>query len=249
MSTTITQSDWYPIILSAIRPEWKEFFNNNSEYLRQINQLLLTHNTTPRGLEIFTAYQLIDPNNIKVVIIGQDPYYQELGFLDHTGRYATKAMGAAFSLRPMDPNAQSLTMIYKELERSIPDFRRPSHGYLESWAQQGVFLLNSSLTTNIGEANCHPITWKIFIAKTIEYIESRNPNLCYVRWGRNAQKLPVGNSFMKFDAAHPANRNGGRGEGFIGCNHFNLVNEHLVSRGLTPIDWLSICRIRYNSTQ
>lgn len=234
---------WYPQILELIRPEWQPFFRENDVFLRSISQMLTRsgHNITPRGLEIFTAFQWVNPYDIKVVIIGQDPYYQELD------GGMTKAMGAAFSLRPWDRNARSLDMIYKELCSSVPGFTKPSHGYLESWAQQGVFLLNSSLTTVVGTPDMHPITWKSFIAKTIEFIEKHNKNLCYIRWGQNAKKLPVGNSLMKFDAAHPASRHGNaNGDGFIGCNHFNQVNDHLMSKGIQPIDWTSICRENYS---
>lgn len=235
--------EWFPQILSDIRSEWRPFFLANQGYLQSIDRLLKLSgpNITPRGLEIFIGYQWVNPYNIKVVIIGKSPDPRLLP------NGMTKAMGASYSLRPLDTDIKNLNTIYEELSRSIPGFTKPSHGYLETWGQQGVFFLNSSLTTLIGQSGAHPIQWKIFLDKTIEYIEKCSPNLCYIRWGQDAKKLPVSNSLMKFDAKQPVGNT--NGQGFFGCNHFNLVNEHLMSRGIEPIDWTSICRVQYKQTE
>jgi uracil-DNA glycosylase len=224
---------WYPGILVDIREEWQPFFRENKHFLRSADTALRMRDKpiTPRGLEIFNAYQLTPPNLVKVILVGQDPYYQLLS----SGE--TKATGCSFSLRPYDEPTKSLKTIFQELESDIPGFVRPDHGNLESWAEQGVFLLNSSLTTDIGEANQHQVQWKEFIAATIRYLEELNPDLCYIMWGAEARKLNTGSKFKKFCAAHPASR----GNQFLGCRHFSSVNKHLVERGIDPIDWTSIC--------
>lgn len=225
--------EWFDDIFTHIRPEWRKFFNDNRLFLESANIALKYCNTpiTPRGLEIFTAYEWTAPEEVKVILVGQDPYYQVLS----SGE--TKAVGASFSLRPYDTITQSLRTIYTELKNDIPGFKPPNHGNLESWARQGVMLLNTSLTTDVGVANQHQVQWKEFVDSTIRYLEELNPNICYIMWGAEARKLKTGSKFVKFCAAHPASRSGG----FLGCKHFSKVNNHLIERGIEPIDWTSIC--------
>jgi uracil-DNA glycosylase len=230
--------EWYKIIHECIREEWQPFFIENKALIKNTYKSIYRNCsyrlTTPRGIEIFSAFEWTDPNNIRVIIVGQDPYPQLIKTPEGD---VTRAMGAAFSLRKHDPNAVSLDTIYRELEDSVEGFVKPNHGDLESWAKQGVFLLNKSLTTVINTPNAHSGKWDEFVSRVIEYVEQLNPYVCYILWGKEAQKIPAGNKHMKFMANHPAARNGG----FLGCNHFNKVNKYLESKGLEPIDWTSIC--------
>jgi len=133
----------------------------------------------------------------------------------------------------------SLITIYKELERSIPGFRRPAHGCLEEWAHQGVLLLNATLTVRHKEPNSHAkCGWQEFTDAVIRTLNEQKSGLIYLLWGGFAQKkgkIVDRSKHTVLEAAHPSPMAGNKG--FEGCNHFATVNELLQERGESPIVW------------
>lgn len=176
----------------------------------------------------WTNYCPID--QVKIVILGQDPYHND-----------GQAMGLAFSVprecRPLPP---SLRNIYKELSAEYPDtFIAPKHGCLESWAKQGVLLLNATLTVKAHEAASHANRgWETFTDQVIAHLNSQCENLVFLLWGNHAQKKSSMISKQKhlvLSAAHPSPLSASRG--FFGCNHFKLANEFLAEKGRGEIEW------------
>lgn len=167
---------------------------------------------------------------VKVVILGQDPYHND-----------GQAMGLAFSVpkdcRPLPP---SLRNIYKELSMEYPDtFITPKHGCLESWAKQGVLLLNATLTVKAHEAASHSNRgWETFTDQVIAHLNAKCDNLVFLLWGNHAQKkssMINKQKHLVLNAAHPSPLSASRG--FFGCNHFKQANEFLIEKGRDPIDW------------
>lgn len=176
----------------------------------------------------WTTYCPID--QVKVVILGQDPYHND-----------GQAMGLAFSVpkecRPLPP---SLRNIYKELTAEYPDtFTAPKHGCLESWAKQGVLLLNATLTVKAHEAASHSNRgWETFTDQVISHLNSQCDNLVFLLWGNHAQKkssMINKQKHLVLSAAHPSPLSASRG--FFGCNHFRLANEFLTEKGRDQVEW------------
>lgn len=135
----------------------------------------------PPQEDIFNAFRFTPFDNVNVVILGQDPYHGP-----------NQAHGLSFSVRPGVPAPPSLVNMYKELEKEYPDFKRPNHGYLESWAKQGVLLLNTVLTVEKGQAHSHAnYGWEIFTDAVIEQINQRRDGVIFLLWGAHAQKKDV----------------------------------------------------------
>jgi uracil-DNA glycosylase len=175
----------------------------------------------------FTRYSTF--RNVKVVILGQDPYHGP-----------GQAHGLAFSVRKGVAIPPSLQNMYKELARST-DFKIPRHGCLEGWSKQGVLLLNASLTVRAGQASTHSqIGWQQFTDSIIKYIASNN-QCVFMLWGAHAQKkasfIPKGKHLI-LKTVHPSPLSAYRG--FIGCDHFKLCNEWLKNQGKEEIDWSCI---------
>jgi uracil-DNA glycosylase len=214
---------------------WKHVFKEAWPELEMISEKIQDEQTKyricPDLEDIFTAFECTPFKSIKVVLLGQDPYPQVLP----DGR--SRATGLSFSVRQDDEIPSSLLNIYKELQQSIPGFKPPSHGCLEKWTRQGVFLLNMGLTVRAGQPGSHVYLWSGFLYKVIRKIVESNPNVIFLLWGAEAQamKRDIGDSVTKFTARHPSGKNAG--QGFIGCQHFAKVNRLLKKRGLTPIDW------------
>ena len=185
----------------------------------------------PPQKDVFNAFRYTELNNVKVVILGQDPYHGP-----------GQAHGLAFSVRPGIATPPSLLNMYKELEGSIPGFTRPAHGYLESWAHQGVLLLNTVLTVRAGQAHSHAsLGWETFTDKVIGLINEHQEGVVFLLWGAHAQKKgaiidPKRHHVLK--APHPSPLSAHRG--FFGCNHFVLTNKWLEKRGEKPIDWMPV---------
>lgn len=193
------------------------------------------HQIYPSMAEIFQAFRLTPLAEVKVVIVGQDPYFSKSYY---NGIYFPTATGVSFSVRKWDKIPGTLQNIYKELSASVEGFITPDNGDLSSWSQQGVLMLNCSLTVREGQEKSHdPIVWDGFISKVVEYIKLTNPQCIYVMWGINAQKLAskLADPTVQLTAPHPSGNSAFRG--FFGCNHFNLINEHLIKQGKTPINW------------
>ena len=190
----------------------------------------------PHRRDIFKIFSMVQPPEIKVVILDQAPYPRMIG--DHP-----EAVGMSYGGHPDNPVPASLKNIYKELARSIPGYRTPGHGDLTHWVLQGVFLLNMSLTVRINQPNSHSEVWMGFIIPVLEAIGQANPECVFMLWGGDAQKAVkyISSRSKVLACNHPSPRSvmmGGK-ECFIGCGHFVKCNEILVSQKKTPIDWQS----------
>jgi len=213
---------------------WEQLFYDNIKILKNINTILKDKIFIPETYKVLNVYYTCPLQNIKVVILGQDPYptNDTFGF-----PYAT---GLAFSVRQELQRTKwpsSLKNIIKELENEYRGQTR-NNGCLLDWSNQGVFLLNTCLTVKPNEPDSHKDLWFGFIQKTLETI-CQNVNKCiFVLWGQKAQKIEkyLTNGAIVLKAAHPSGYSANKG--FIGCNHFKLINEHLITLNKTPIIWL-----------
>lgn len=225
-----------PINPSTVQIEasWKAALANEfaQPYFTHIKQTLLTAKQQgavvyPPGKLIFNAFNATPLSDVKVVIIGQDPYHQP-----------QQAMGLSFSVPQGVRVPPSLKNIYKELARSIDGFVIPQHGDLTAWSQQGVFLLNAVLTVEQGKAASHSkIGWQQFTDAVIRTISDQREGVIFMLWGNFAKKkaaLIDSNKHHVLTAVHPSPL---AGNGFQGCNHFVRANALLVQQGEAPIDW------------
>ena len=181
----------------------------------------------PAADKIFSAYAATPPENLKVVILGQDPYHQP-----------NQAHGMAFSVMEGVAVPPSLQNIHKEIADEYGG--EPSQkGCLIPWAEQGVFLLNSSLTVEASRPNSHAGKgWEIFTNNTIEYINGIDRPIVYLLWGRNAKDkshLITNAKHLVLQAAHPSPFSAY--SGFFSCGHFKRANEFLEANGISPIKW------------
>ena len=176
--------------------------------------------------DIFNAFKLCAYEDVKVVILGQDPYYGE-----------GQAHGLAFSVKKGIDVPPSLKNIYKEMESDI-GFRIPSHGCLESWAKQGVFLLNTSLTVRKGQPLSHRGKgWETFTDHVISLLSAREKPMVFLLWGANARsKKPLidRSRHLVLEAPHPSPLSAFAG--FFGCRHFSRANAFLAEHG-EKVDW------------
>lgn len=182
----------------------------------------------PPAAHVFEAFRLTEFRHIKVVILGQDPYHGP-----------GQAHGLAFSVLPTIAPPPSLQNIYKELAADIKEFNLPSHGYLASWSQQGVLLLNTVLTVQCGHAHSHArLGWEQFTDKVISLINQHHHGVIFLLWGAHAQKKGQfidTTRHIKLTAPHPSPLSAHRG--FLGCGHFSKTNAELMKQGISPIDW------------
>ncbi|WP_041186184.1 uracil-DNA glycosylase [Candidatus Moranella endobia] len=182
----------------------------------------------PPDKEVFHAFRLTELSAVKVVIIGQDPYHGP-----------NQTHGLSFSVKPGVPVPPSLLNIYKELTNDITSFVIPNHGCLQSWAQQGVLLLNTVLTVEAGQAYSHArLGWKMFTDKVIKVLNMHREGIIFLLWGSHAQQTgliidPQRHYVLK--APHPSPMSAS--SGFFGCHHFSQANNLLVQQGKKPIDW------------
>ena len=181
----------------------------------------------PPMYDIYNAFKTTDYNDVKVVILGQDPYHEP-----------NQAHGMAFSVRPGVPTPPSLQNMYKELQDSLGCFI-PNNGYLVKWAEQGVLLLNTTLTVRRANANSHSQAgWQTFTDNVIRKLSDRAEPIIFMLWGSNARrKTEMIDSSRHFilEAPHPSPLSAYRG--FFGCNHFAKANDILARLGKSPIDW------------
>jgi uracil-DNA glycosylase len=181
----------------------------------------------PKGSEWFRALDLTPLSKVRVVILGQDPYHG-LG----------QAHGLCFSVRPGVRPPPSLINIFKELETDI-GIRRPKHGHLETWAKQGVLLLNSVLTVESGLAASHKDKgWERFTDAVIRLVAAQPQPIVFLLWGSYAQKKAAfvdASRHLILKAAHPSPLSAHNG--FLGCKHFSQANAFLAARGQAAIDW------------
>ncbi|MBO7555361.1 MAG: uracil-DNA glycosylase [Neisseriaceae bacterium] len=182
----------------------------------------------PPAQDIFNAFRYTEFNQVKAVIIGQDPYHN-----------VGQAHGLAFSVQQGVEIPPSLKNIYKELASDIDGFQIPHHGCLKKWADEGVLLLNTVLTVKAHLAHSHKdIGWETFTDKVIEVLNNHRENLVFLLWGNPAQKKgsKIDTSrHLVLKAAHPSPLSAHRG--FFGCRHFSQTNQYLRQHGISPIDW------------
>jgi uracil-DNA glycosylase len=197
--------------------------------LEQVKQARLAGQVIyPPEADVFNAFKLTSPDNLKVVILGQDPYHGP-----------NQAHGLAFSVRHGVRTPPSLQNMYKELALEDPEFRIPEHGCLEAWAKQGVLLLNTVLTVVATQPNSHrKLGWEQFTDKVIAQIDAQCRGIVFLLWGSHAQKkgrLIDRQRHYVLEAPHPSPLSAHRG--FLGCGHFKQANELLVKQGKTPVNW------------
>lgn len=216
---------------------WESLFTSNE--LKNISSKLNDEENKygpyyPLKQDIFNAFYYTPLDQVKVVILGQDPYPQSVIIKNHK---LPRAVGLSFSVRREDKVPSSLQNIYKELANTYPHFIKPKHGDLREWAQQGVLLLNYSLTVRAGVPASHIKIWNDFIQEVLTCLQKVHPQCIYILWGQHAQKFAskLGPSSIILKAAHPSGLSAHHG--FFGCNHFVLANEELIRQGKTPINW------------
>ncbi|MDO5441146.1 MAG: uracil-DNA glycosylase [Bacillota bacterium] len=203
----------------------KEYYLKLREFLKSEYS---NHVIYPDMHDIFNALKAASYEDIKVVIIGQDPYHEP-----------NQAHGMAFSVKPGVEAPPSLKNIYKELSSDIPGFVVPQDGYLQKWATQGVLLLNAVLTVRAHQANSHKGKgWEIFTDRVIELINEKETPVVFLLWGANARakKALITNPIhYVLEAPHPSPLSAYNG--FFGCKHFSKCNDLLIKSGQNPIDW------------
>ena len=182
----------------------------------------------PPSQDVFNAFNLTELDKVKVVILGQDPYHGP-----------KQAHGLCFSVLPKIKTPPSLVNIYKELASDISGFTIPQHGFLQSWAEQGVLLLNTVLTVEQAQAHSHAkIGWEQFTDTVIQQLSDHCNGLVFLLWGSHAQKKGAVIETQKHHvliAPHPSPLSAYRG--FFGCKHFSETNKLLKQQNKSPINW------------
>lgn len=215
-------------------PEWQALLEAEFEqpYMQQLKTFLQQQKAQqkiiyPHSADWFHALETTPLSQVKVVIIGQDPYHQP-----------GQAHGLCFSVKPGVAIPPSLMNIYKELNNDL-GITAPKHGYLEAWARQGVLLLNAVLTVEHGQANAHQGKgWEQFTDRVISLINQQRDNVVFMLWGSYAQKKGLAidsQRHLVLKAPHPSPLSAHRG--FLGCKHFSQANSYLQQHGKTPIEW------------
>lgn len=216
-----------------IHESWKNVLKDEFQqpYFSGIKQFILEQKKKgktvyPPGSLIFNAFNLTPFSELKVVIIGQDPYHG-----------AGQAHGLCFSVQHGIQPPPSLINIFKEIKNDL-GIEPPAHGNLEKWAKQGVLLLNTSLTVNAGEPNSHTgCGWRTFTDAVIKKISEQKNSVVFLLWGKFAQEkeaLIDTTKHLVLKAAHPSPYSADR---FFGCRHFSKTNEWLKQKGMSEIDW------------
>ncbi|KAH3745948.1 uracilDNA glycosylase [Pelomyxa schiedti] len=214
-------STWRGVLDGSFR---KEYFYELMKFVQQERHSKVIF---PPAKDVWNAFECTPFDQVRVVIIGQDPYIN-----------AGQAHGLCFSVKRGVAVPPSLKRMYEELKRSIPTFRAPNHGCLESWARQGVFMINATLTVESGKANSHKDSeWSTFTDEVVQVLNERKKNVIYLLWGAFAKKKGARINKQTnhiLVANHPSPQCGTK---FMNCNHFVKTNEILESLGEKPIDW------------
>ncbi|MGD9901182.1 MAG: uracil-DNA glycosylase [Spirochaetales bacterium] len=214
-------ADWYDLLEEEFE---KDYFLKLSKFLKEE---YATKNIYPPKEEVFSALNLLKLSNIKVVIIGQDPYHQK-----------GQAQGLCFSVKDGVQIPPSLQNIYKELNTDLGCYI-PNTGNLTKWARQGVLLLNTVLTVEDSKPNSHRFKgWENFTLEIIKKVNAQNNRLVFLLWGNNAKDFKQYIDLKKhlvLTAPHPSPLSAY--SGFMGCKHFSKTNEFLKVNGQKIIDW------------
>jgi uracil-DNA glycosylase len=219
----------------SIEPSWKNvlqgeftkpYFFTLTQHIKE--EIRAGKTIFPQGPLIFNAFNSTPFDQVKVIIIGQDPYHGP-----------GQAHGLSFSVADGVKPPPSLVNIFKEIKQDIGLTMPPGKGNLSYWASQGVLLLNAALTVRAGEPFSHAnIGWNIFTDAVIKCLSEKKSNLVFLLWGRFAQEkksLIQNNQHLVLTAPHPSPFSADKG--FFGCAHFSKTNAFLIQHGQYPIDW------------
>ncbi len=215
-------------------PSWKALLSSEFEqaYMQQLGDFLRAEKAAgkvifPPGPQMFNALNSTPFYKVKVVVLGQDPYHGP-----------GQAHGLSFSVPPGVRIPPSLLNIYKEIERDL-GLAIPNHGCLQSWAEQGVLLLNATLSVQQANAGSHQNKgWEQFTDRIVQQLSEQREGLVFLLWGSYAQKkgrVVDAQKHCVLKSVHPSPLSAHRG--FLGCGHFSATNNYLLQRGQPPIDW------------
>lgn len=217
-----------------LESSWKAVLESEfaKPYMQDLKRFLQAekkeHAVFPPSNLIFNAFDHTPFDRVKVVILGQDPYHN-----------VGQAHGLSFSVPRGVSIPPSLRNMYQELSTDIPGFQIPAHGDLTAWADQGVLLLNATLTVRAHTAASHQGKgWEAFTDKAIAELSARRSGIVFLLWGRYAKNKAALIDYRKhfmLTAAHPSPFSAY--SGFFGCKHFSKANEFLINQGAEPIDW------------
>lgn len=214
-------NDW----LEPLKPEFSKPYYK--KLYQTVNEEYRTHQIFPPADDIFNAFALTPLHEVKVVILGQDPYHGE-----------GQAHGLCFSVKPDVEIPPSLVNIYKELQDDC-GCEIPNNGYLTKWAKQGVLLLNTVLTVRAHQANSHRgIGWEEFTDAAIRILNEQDRPMVFILWGRPAQmkkSMLTNPNHLIIESPHPSPLSAYRG--FFGSRPFSRTNKYLKEHGLKEIDW------------
>lgn len=212
---------------------WLEYLKGefSKPYYKELFQFVKNEYDTkviyPPSSELFSALEVTDISDVKVLLLGQDPYH-EVG----------QAHGMSFSVKPGIKTPPSLRNMYKELQDELGCYI-PNNGYLMKWAQQGVLLMNTVLTVREGVANSHKDKgWEQFTDAVIKAVNEQDRPVVYFLWGSNARskkKFITNPKHLILESVHPSPLSAYNG--FFGCGHFKKANDFFVANGMKPIDW------------
>lgn len=214
-------NDWLEPLSSEFR---KEYYSQLYNFVKDEYSKTVVY---PPAEDIFNAFHFTPLKDVKVLLLGQDPYHNE-----------HQAHGLSFSVQPGQDIPPSLVNIYKELHDDLGCYI-PNNGYLKKWADQGVLLLNTVLTVRAHQANSHQgHGWEQFTDAVIQAVNAQDRPIVYMLWGAPARRkkaMLTNPKHLILEAPHPSPLSAYRG--FLGCKHFSRANEFLKASGVEPIDW------------
>lgn len=219
---------------------WEKFFTDIRENLEHLQEKLFDKvekdQVTPSEEDVFNLFYKVSPKNIKVIIIGQDPYYSSF---QYKGQTYNTAVGYSFGTHPFSKVPPSLSNIFKEIRRTHDNFEY-KNGDLTPWLEQGVFMYNMALTTMKGRAEAHSEKWRAFTNLLLDELVKLRQKPIFVLWGSHARaiKSRIGEKCPIFESGHPSPMSI---RYFENNNHFVLIDEKLKEKKMTPIDW-NLCK-------
>jgi len=221
MAQTVSDPNWRKLLAAEFAKPYYKSIEKQVAEKRKLGEVY------PPVEEVFAAFNCCPLDKIKVVIIGQDPYFNP-----------GQAEGLCFSVKRGIPVPPSLNRIYKVVQKNIPGFIIPKHGSLKEWAERGVLMLNATMTVDKGNANSHAkFGWQEFTTEVMKILNKERTGLIYLLWGGFAQKKGKVIDKTKhkvLEAAHPSPLGG---SSWNDCTHFKQTNDILIKEGKEPMDW------------